>query len=239
MKFWNITEKDGLPEIRIEGPIQMDKSLWAYLLDLPEQTAPGIREDIQKMAGKDICVYINSGGGECIAASVLYTALMEHKGRVTVKIDGQAVSAASVIAMAGDEILMSPTSVMMIHNPLTVAAGEVKDMEKAIEILSEVKETILNAYVKKTGRNREEISKMMDEETWMSPKKAIEMGFADGILEGEALEESVQNGILSGAKMVYNRLPDTGIQEISRILNATDSKKKERETALHMIEIDL
>ena len=136
-----------------------------------EQTAKGIREEIRKMDGQDITVWINSNGGECIAASVIYTALREHKGKVTVKVDGSAISAASVIAMAGDEILMSPTSVMMIHNPLTYAEGEVKDMEKAIRVLTEVKETIVNAYAAKTGKPREEISRLMDEETWMGAKK--------------------------------------------------------------------
>ena len=88
----------------------------------------------------NITVWINSNGGEVFAASVIYTALKAHKGKVTVKVDGTAISAASVIAMAGDKILMSPTSVMMIHNPLTYAEGEVKDMQKAIDILTEVKE---------------------------------------------------------------------------------------------------
>ena len=98
------------------------------------------------------------------------------QGKVTVKIDGSAISAASVIAMAGDEILMSPTSVMMIHNPLTCAEGEVKDMEKAIEVLTEVKETIINAYAAKTGKPREEISRLMDDETWMGAKKRSTSG---------------------------------------------------------------
>ena len=105
MKFWNVVknEETGAPEIRIEGPIQMEESLWAWIFGEEEQTAKGIREEIRKMDGQDITVWINSNGGECIAASVIYTALREHKGKVTVKVDGSAISAASVIAMAGDE----------------------------------------------------------------------------------------------------------------------------------------
>ena len=147
MKFWNVikNEETGQAEIHIDGDIQMDKSLWALFFGTDEQTAPGIRDEIKKLNGQDITVWINSLGGECIAASVIYTALKEHKGKVTVKVDGSAISAASVIAMAGDEVLMSPTAVMMIHNPLTYAEGEVKDMQKAINILTEIKETIVDA----------------------------------------------------------------------------------------------
>lgn len=209
MKFWNVVknEETGTVEIRIEGPIQMEESFWAWLFDEEEQTAKGLREEIRKTDGKDITVWINSNGGECIAASVIYTALKEHKGKVTVKIDGSAISAASVIAMAGDEILMSPTSVMMIHNPLTCAEGEVKDMEKAIEVLTEVKETIINAYAAKTGKPREEISRLMDDETWMGAKKAVDLGFADGILwDQNDPDENTVNGIVRGMRTIYNNL---------------------------------
>lgn len=209
MKFWNVVknEETGAVEIRIEGPIQMEESLWAWFFGEEEQTAKGIREEIRKMDGQDITVWINSNGGECIAASVIYTALKEHKGKVTIKIDGSAISAASVIAMAGDEILMSPTSVMMIHNPLTCAEGEVKDMEKAIEVLTEVKETIINAYAAKTGKPREEISKLMDDETWMGAKKAVDLGFADGILwDQNDPDENTVNGIVRGMRTIYNSL---------------------------------
>lgn len=209
MKFWNVVknEETGAVEIRIEGPIQMEESLWAWFFGEEEQTAKGIREEIRKMDGQDITVWINSNGGECIAASVIYTALKEHKGKVTIKIDGSAISAASVIAMAGDEILMSPTSVMMIHNPLTCAEGEVKDMEKAIEVLTEVKETIINAYAAKTGKPREEISRLMDDETWMGAKKAVDLGFADGILwDQNDPDENTVNGIVRGMRTIYNSL---------------------------------
>lgn len=209
MKFWNVVknEETGAVEIRIEGPIQMEESFWAWLFDEEEQTAKGLREEIRKTDGKDITVWINSNGGECIAASVIYTALKEHKGKVTVKIDGSAISAASVIAMAGDEILMSPTSVMMIHNPLTCAEGEVKDMKKAIEVLTEVKETIINAYAAKTGKPREEISRLMDDETWMGAKKAVDLGFADGILwDQNDPDENTMNGIVRGMRTIYNSL---------------------------------
>lgn len=129
-----------------------------------------------------ITIWINSPGGDCIAASQIYTMLMDYKGDVTVKIDGIAASAASVVAMAGTKVLMAPTALMMIHNPATMAFGDHVDMEKAIEMLSEVKESIINAYEIKTGLPRKQLARMMDDTTWMNAKKAIELGFADGIL---------------------------------------------------------
>jgi ATP-dependent Clp protease protease subunit len=132
-----------------------------------------------------ITIWINSPGGDCIAASQIYSMLMDYKGEVTVKIDGIAASAASVIAMAGTKVKMAPTALIMIHNPSMAAFGERKDMEKAIDILSEVKESIINAYEIKTGQSRTVLSHLMDSETWMNANKAIELGFADEILEDE------------------------------------------------------
>lgn len=152
-----------------------------------------------------ITVWINSPGGDCIAASQIYTMLKEYKNTVTVKIDGIAASAASVIAMAGDKILMSPTSLMMIHNPSMIAAGDHRDMAKAIEVLEEVKESIINAYQLRTGQSRTVLSHMMDEETWMNAKKAIELKFADGMLEDKVLTDEM-SGYLFSSRSVENSL---------------------------------
>jgi ATP-dependent Clp protease protease subunit len=132
-----------------------------------------------------ITVWINSPGGDCIAASQIYTMLMDYKGDVTVKIDGVAASAASVVAMAGTKVLIAPTALMMIHNPVTAAFGDHVDMEKAIAMLDEVKESIINAYELKTSLSRRQLSHMMDDTTWMNAQKAVELGFADGILTDE------------------------------------------------------
>ena len=131
----------------------------------------------------DITLWINSPGGDCIAAAQIYNMLMDYKGNVTVKIDGIAASAASVIAMAGTKVIMSPVSMLMIHNPMTMAMGDTKEMEKAISMLSEIKESIINAYELKTGMSRAKIARLMDAETWMDANKAMELGFADGILK--------------------------------------------------------
>ncbi len=135
----------------------------------------------------DVVIWLNSPGGDCVAASQIYAMLMDYPGNVTVKIDGIAASAASVIAMAGTSVLMAPTAMMMIHNPATIAMGDHEDMRKAIEMLDEVKESIINAYEIRTGLSRAKISHMMDATTWMNANKAIELGFADDILTDEKL----------------------------------------------------
>ena len=137
----------------------------------------------------DVTVWLNSPGGDCVAAAQIYNMLKEYPGNVTIKIDGIAASAASLIAMAGDNVLMSPVSMMMIHNPLTMAIGNADDMQKAAAMLDEVKESIINAYELKTGLSRAKLSHLMDDETWMNAVKAVELGFADGSLYRDANEK--------------------------------------------------
>ena len=159
------------------------------------------REELNAGTG-NITVWINSPGGDCVAAAQIYNMLMDYKGDVTVKIDGIAASAASVIAMAGTKVLMSPVSMMMIHNPATIAFGDTVEMQKAINMLAEVKESIMNAYEIKTGMSRTKISHLMDAETWMDAHKAVELGFADDILEREGVEADVGSPEVS---MLYSR----------------------------------
>ena len=177
-KFWNFKNdaEPGSRTLELEGTIAEES--W-----FGDEVTPQIFK-AELMAGDGpITVWINSPGGDCIAASQIYTMLREYKGRVTVKVDGIAASAASVVAMAGDEVLMSPTSLLMVHNPSTIAEGDHRDMAKAIEVLAEVKESIINAYQIKTGLSRAILSHLMDDETWMNARKAIELKFADGVLE--------------------------------------------------------
>lgn len=150
-----------------------------------DDITPQLFKDELNSGTGNITVWINSPGGDCVAAAQIYNMLMDYKGNVTVKIDGIAASAASVIAMAGNTVLMSPVSTMMIHNPATVAMGDHNDMQKAIEMLNEVKESIINAYEIKTGLSRAKLAHLMDAETWMNAHKAVELGFADGIIARE------------------------------------------------------
>ncbi len=132
---------------------------------------------------EDVVVRINSPGGDCFAAAELYNMLKEYPGKVRVEIDSLAASAASVVAMAGDEVCISPLGIVMIHNPATIAIGEERDLKAAVELLQEVKESIMNAYAKKTKLSRTKLSHMMDKETWMSAHKAIELGFVDSLTQ--------------------------------------------------------
>ncbi|EGV07801.1 putative ATP-dependent Clp protease, proteolytic subunit ClpP [Streptococcus constellatus subsp. pharyngis SK1060 = CCUG 46377] len=148
-----------------------------------DDVTPQIFKDELNKGNGNITVWINSPGGDCVAAAQIYNMLIDYKGDVTVKIDGIAASAASVIAMAGTKVLMSPVSMLMIHNPMTIAFGNKGEMEKAIDMLDEVKESIINAYEIKTGLSRAKLSHLMDSETWMDANKAVELGFADDILK--------------------------------------------------------
>lgn len=147
------------------------------------------KEELNSGSG-NITVWINSPGGDCVAAAQIYNLLTDYKGNVTVKIDGIAASAASVIAMAGTKVLVSPVSMLMIHNPATMAFGDHAEMQKAIDMLGEVKESIINAYERKTGLSRAKLSHLMDAETWMNANMAVELGFADGFIERSADKKS-------------------------------------------------
>ena len=154
-----------------------------------------------------ITVWINSPGGDCVAAAQIYNMLMDYPGDVTVKVDGIAASAASVIAMAGTRVLMSPVSTMMIHNPLTVAMGDSDEMRRAIQMLDEVKESIINAYEIKTGLSRTRLSHLMDAETWMNANKALELGFCDEIMfRREEAEADAEDSFLYSSRAVTNCL---------------------------------
>lgn len=184
-KFWNwVRNSDGGRTLYLNGTIAEES--W-----FDDEITPAAFQAELSAGEGDITVWINSPGGDCVAASQIYTMLMDYKGAVTVKIDGIAASAASVVAMAGTTVLMAPTALMMVHNPLTVAIGDSEEMKKAIAMLDEVKESIINAYEIKTGLSRTRLAHLMDAETWLSAHKAVELKFADRLLfhengDGEA-----------------------------------------------------
>ena len=179
-KFWNWVRNEGEKRILLlDGEIS-DETWWG-----DEVTPQMFRSELNAAEG-DIDLWINSPGGDCYAAAQIYNMLMEYKGNVTVKIDGIAASAASVVAMAGSTVEISPLGMLMIHNPMTVSIGDTHEMERTITFLAEIKESIINAYEIKTGLSRAKISRLMDAETWMNAKKAVELGFADSVLYGDA-----------------------------------------------------
>ena len=219
-KFWNwVRDADsGERTLVLNGEIS-DETWYG------DEVTPGLfREELSSCEG-DITVWINSPGGDVFAAAQIYNMLMDYKGNVRVRIDGLAASAASVIAMAGGTVEMSPVAMMMIHNPATISIGDEHEMQKAIDMLSEVKESIINAYEIKTGMGRTKIANLMDAESWMNAKKAVELGFADSILfdehaAGEQADEleammfsraAVTNSLLSKFKTKSDNRVDSGL----------------------------
>ena len=219
-KFWNWIKNENASEriLTLDGVIAEE----SWFDD--DITPKAFKAELNAGEG-DIVIWLNSPGGDCIAASQIYAMLMDYKGKITVKIDGIAASAASVIAMAGTTVEMAPTALMMIHNPLTVAIGDSEEMQKAISMLTEVKESIINAYEIKTGQSRTKLSHMMDAETWLNANKAIELGFADQIMEDEKKRiptedvtyafsrRAVTNSLYSKLKPKQNTTPIESLQK--------------------------
>lgn len=209
-KFWKWTNQAQTETAATERVLHLNGTI-AEESWFDDDVTPQLFKDELFAGDGDITVWINSPGGDCVAAAQIYNMLMDYKGKVTVKIDGIAASAASVIAMAGTEVLMSPVSMLMIHNPMTVAFGDTAEMQKAIEMLGSVKDSIINAYEIKTGLSRAKLSHLMDAETWMDAHKAVELGFADAIMQREEqpqAEDAPTVSMLYSKANVVNSLMD-------------------------------
>lgn len=224
-KFWNWIRDETNPDariLRLEGAIAEE----SWFDD--EVTPAAFKAELTSGSGP-ITVWINSPGGDCVAAAQIYNMLMDYPADVTVRIDGIAASAASVIAMAGTKVQMSPVSVMMIHNPLTVAMGDSGEMRRAIQLLDEVKESIINAYEIKTGLSRAKLSHLMDGETWMNAIKALELGFCDEILYQPEAEPAPEDSFAFSRRAVTNSLLDklkTRIPKPDNRVHAADLQKR-------------
>ena len=204
-KFWNWKNKtitNQETETQSQERILFLNGTIAEESWFDDEVTPALFKDELNSGEGDITVWINSPGGDCIAAAQIYNMLMDYKGNVTVKIDGIAASAASVIAMAGNKVTVSPVSMIMIHNPATIAAGDTDEMQKAIAMLDEVKESIINAYEIKTGLSRARLSHLMDAETWMDANSAIELGFADEIMQRNTEEDELE---VPNVSMTFSR----------------------------------
>ncbi len=212
-------------KVNIKGPIVSNSDAWIYEWFGIEATSPNsVNKVLEKANGEDIEVEINSGGGSVFAGSEIYTSLKSYKGNVTVKIVGLAASAASVIAMAGKKIMMSPTAQMMIHNVSSWASGDYRDMEHTAEVLKSANNTIANAYRLKTGKTQEELLSLMDDETWMTAEKAKELGFIDEIMFEDGIQ-LVANTDFSGMlpPEVINKIRNT----VKNPLNSQQDEEKE------------
>lgn len=227
-KFWNFVKNSDAPDsgrtMYIYGPLEED----SWFDD--DVTPNAFREELYADVGP-VTIVINSPGGDCIAASQIYTMLIEYPADVTVKIDGMAASAASVVAMAGKMVEMAPTALMMIHDPLTMAWGNKAEMEKTIAILDEVKQSIINAYQIKTGLSRHKISELMSAETWMNAQKALELGFIDRIMRREDAEEGA-------AALATNSYDFSTRNAQMRVLNMVMEKVHEDEQNEEKTDVD-
>lgn len=227
-KFWNWirNETEGERTLVLNGEIS-DETWFG------DEVTPKLFEKELNAGTGNVTVWINSPGGDVFAAAQIYNMLMEYKGDVTVKVDALAASAASVIAMAGTSVLISPVGMMMIHNPMTIAIGDSKEMQKAGEMLDEVKESIMNAYEIKTGLSRARISHLMDAESWFNAKKAVELGFADGIL-GSSVEKTEDTGDGDGTGAVGLMFSRTAVT--NSLLSKLIPKQEEKRTPVEQLE---
>jgi len=180
-KFWNWIRNEQKDEFGSERTLVLDGPISDSTWYGDEVTPQKFKDELYAEKG-DITLWINSPGGDVFAAAQIYNLLMDYPYDITVKIDGIAASAASVIAMAGTKVCMSPVAMMMIHNPSTAVMGDASDLKDAIAMLNEVKESIINAYETKTLLDRDKLSRMMDNTTWMNARKALELNFCDEIL---------------------------------------------------------
>lgn len=171
-----------MPRVKINGVIIPNDYQDIYDWLGWDATSPKkVEQQLSDIEG-DIVVEINSGGGSVFAGSEIYTMLRDHAGQVTVKITGVAASAASVIAMAGDKVLMSPTAQIMIHNATISAQGDYREMEHTSDFLKNVNQTIANAYKAKSGIDDDKLLALMDKETWFTPQQALEHNLIDEIM---------------------------------------------------------
>ena len=208
-RFWNWSGPQNQRVLTINGTIAEDS--W-----VDDEVTPQVFQDELSQGKGPIDLWLNSPGGDCVAASRIYTMLMNYPDDVNVKIDGIAASAASVIAMAGTKVSMAPTAMIMIHNPLTIVGGQKEDLDQAAQMLAETKESIINVYELKTNLPREKISAMMDDETWMNVNKAIELGFADDMLgQNKDITDCYSYSDKQSDLVVLNKLKRTSQNTIS------------------------
>ena len=200
-KFWNWVRNEEPDTFGSDRTLYLDGEISDETWYGDEVTPLLFKQELESGDG-NITLWINSPGGDVFAAAQIYNMLMDYPHDVTVKIDALAASAASVIAMAGTKVLMSPVAMIMVHNPATIAIGDSDEMQKAIDMLSEVKESIMNAYEIKTGMSRHKISQLMDAETWMNAKEAVKLGFADEILFAGKTEDELSD---DGTEMLFSR----------------------------------
>lgn len=247
MRFYNFVNNAESEEanLYISGDIisQEEKDFWqAWGFDASGTSENDFKQQLDACSGKNINVYIDSYGGDVIVASAIYSMLREYKGKKVVKISSIAASAASVIAMAGDEVLMSPTAFLMIHDPLTQVYGNITEVKQTLNALESIKEGIINAYERKSNLSREKISKLMSDETWLDYNTALKYGFIDGELGAQAnlLDEGFLNSLKQNQMRIYNSFKPKTVEspkngETQKPESSVEHKQKTAEAHKQML----
>lgn len=194
--IWNLVKNDDKSaELMLYGDIA--ESFWGDTISAKEVT-----EYLADLDVENIDVYINSNGGAVDTAIAINNALRRHKAKVTVNIDGIAASAATLITCAGDTVRMPKNALFMIHNPSTIAMGDSEEMRKKADVLEKYKNSITETYLQKVNIDKEKLSELMDNESWLSAEEALKYGFIDEIIENTDIQV-VENKVISN-NMVFN-----------------------------------
>lgn len=220
-KFWSFRDivETNKKELVITGPISTE-SWWG-----DEATPSQLRQELAEFDGSELTVSLNSGGGDVFAGLEMYNALRELDAKVTIRVDGLAASIASIIAMAGDTIIMSPGSLMMIHRPSVFAGGNVDDLDKAKEVLLKIEESITPIYAERSGLSKEKIAELLEAETWMTADEAVEMGFADEAIHKSDLKATIQNALTQNFAFSMKATEDS-LKSLVEKITASEEKEE-------------
>lgn len=213
-KFWSFKAKDNKTgELTLYGEIS-SSTWWG-----DEVTPKQFKEDLDALGDiETLNVYINSPGGDVFAGQTIYSMLKRHKAQVNVYVDGVAASIASLIAMAGDKIIMPANAMMMIHSPWTIAMGNAQDFRKLADDMDKIRDSMIVAYESRSALTSEEIAEIMDAETWLSAEECLEYGFADEIAEAKQIAASMDEKYFT----VYRNIPDELKRPPDKEVNSSD-----------------
>ena len=219
-------------DIYVNGTIVDSEDAWVYDLFGIENASPEkIRDALKEADGNDVDIFINSGGGSVFAGSEIYSMIQRYKGNVVIHITGLAASAASVIACAG-KCLMSATAQMMVHNVSSYGSGDYKNFDKMSEILKKANEAIAAAYVQKSGMSMQDALELMDIETWLTAKDALEYGLIDGIEENQNANKSTESNDLTPALAA-----STATMLPREVLNKFNTEKNNVKAEIEMLRL--
>lgn len=225
-QFWLLKNEADQAELQLYGVLG-EEEWW------DDVTSKRFAEDVKSLRGKPLTVRINSVGGNVFTGNAIYSLLKTHDKKVTVMIDGLAASAASVVAMAGEEVIMPANAMMMIHNPWTIAMGEASDFRKLADDMDKIRDSILTTYENKTGMDREALIEMLDEETWLTASEAKELGFADTILSDVKIAASIGGGniAVNGEQFSLNRFKNLPVSLVQAAAEQPTPEKPQNPTA--------